>query len=182
MSLNRRKSLFMFFALAVLVVPGFGLLFLHLRPAAPRVRPGGSLPDFAVWNVDGSRRSIREARGNRPTLLLFAKPECGYCQSEVSTLDRLQQVKRENANLIVIFIPSRDQDGRKHAAELSKTAPSLTVFLDKEHAFQNLFGGGQVPLAVAVSADGVIRSLLRGERTGDFLQNIIDQINGGRRS
>ena len=135
------------------------------RAAGPR--PGTPLPDFAVSRWEGEAVSLRRVMRSRKSLVLFIKPECRRCQSQLSTLDHLAAMARRGIPLVIVA-----DGGGAAEAELRAFAARFgsygEVYFDRSGARRAL-GISAVPCLLVVDEAGVTRLLLKGERDAEFL-------------
>ena len=120
-------------------------------PAAPRI--GELAPDFSLPDLSGQTVQLSDFRGN-PTLVLFWRPSCGFCQRMLADLKALEADTR--ADMPQLLVVSTDSVESNQAMELRSP-----VLLDQQGMrVGNLFGATGTPMAVLVDAEGKIASEL----------------------
>ena len=139
---------------------------LHQHGAEPPVAGlplGSPAPEFALPDLDGRQRQLREFLG-QPLLVLFFSPECGYCLQMAPSLGQLPTTGPR-----VLVIGQGDPEvHRRLASEHSWRCP---VVLQQEwevlSAYQAtgtptgylLDAEGRIASGLAVGADAVLRLL-----------------------
>jgi peroxiredoxin len=124
--------------------------------AAPRapagLKIGERAPDFSLPNLAGKTVKLSDFRGS-PTLVLFWRPSCGFCERMLPDLKAWEENARNGApKLLVVSTDSVDDN---KAMELRST-----VVLEKGMSVGSKFGAGGTPMAVLVDAAGKIASEL----------------------
>ncbi|HEY3921338.1 MAG TPA: MauE/DoxX family redox-associated membrane protein [Gaiellaceae bacterium] len=113
------------------------------RPAAA----GAEAPDFALTDVRGRERTLGEFRG-RELMLLFWNPSCGFCNAMTEDLRRLDAFAGSGGMPELVVLTAADG------------VPPLRspVLVDQPMAVGASFGANGTPMAVRVSAEGMIAS------------------------
>ena len=159
------------YLLSCMLLSGATLCWMaHRRLARERAagpRPGTPLPDFAVSRWEGEAVSLRQVMSSRKSLVLFIKPECRPCQSQLSTLDHLVAMAPRGIPLVIVA-----DGGDAAEAELRAFAAWFgsygEVYFDRSGARRAL-GISAVPCLLVIDEEGVTRFLLKGERDAEFL-------------
>jgi peroxiredoxin len=120
-------------------------------PAVPKV--GEAAPEFSLPDLGGKLVSLSDFRGS-PTLLLFWRPSCGFCQRMLPEIKAWESDQPEGAPRLLLV--STDSVESNQAMGLRSP-----VLLDKEGmSVGRLFGATGTPMAVLVDAEGKIASEL----------------------
>ena len=120
-------------------------------PTGPKV--GEAAPDFSLPDLAGQMVSLSDFRGS-PTLLLFWRPSCGFCQRMLPEIKAWEANAPEGAPKLLVV--STDSEADNQALGLRST-----VVLDTEGmSIGRLFGANGTPMAVLVDAQGNIASEL----------------------
>jgi peroxiredoxin/uncharacterized membrane protein YphA (DoxX/SURF4 family) len=125
-----------------------------VAPRAPAgLKIGESAPDFGLPDLTGKNVKLSDFRGN-PTLVLFWRPSCGFCERMLPDLKAWEENRSNGApKLLVVSTDS--------AADNKKMGLRSPVVLDKSGmSIGGKFGAGGTPMAVLVDADGKIASEL----------------------
>jgi peroxiredoxin len=120
-------------------------------PLNPKV--GEAAPEFRLPDLTGKLISLSDFRGS-PTLLLFWRPSCGFCQRMLTDLKAWEAHAPEGAPRLLVV--STDSVSDNQAMGLRSP-----VLLDQEGmSIGRLFGATGTPMAVLVDAEGKIASEL----------------------
>jgi peroxiredoxin/uncharacterized membrane protein YphA (DoxX/SURF4 family) len=125
--------------------------------AAPRPETfpkiGESAPDFRLPDLSGQAVGLSDFRGN-PTLLLFWRPSCGFCQRMLPDLQAWEAHPTAGAPKLLVI--STDSVADNQAMGLRSP-----VLLDQDGMrVGRLFGANGTPMAVLVDAEGKMASEL----------------------
>jgi peroxiredoxin len=120
-------------------------------PAGPKI--GEPAPQFSLPDLAGQTVSLSDFRGS-PTLLLFWRPSCGFCQRMLPDLKAWEANPPEGAPKLLVV--STDSVADNQAMGLHSP-----VLLDPDGmGAGRLFGATGTPMAVLVNAEGNIASEL----------------------
>ena len=123
--------------------------------AAPRapagLKIGERAPDFSLPNLAGKTVKLSDFRGS-PTLVLFWRPSCGFCERMLPDLKAWEANARNGAPKLLVV--STDSLADNKAMELRSTV----VLDEKGMSVGSKFGAGGTPMAVLVDAEGKIAS------------------------
>jgi peroxiredoxin/uncharacterized membrane protein YphA (DoxX/SURF4 family) len=122
------------------------------RPPAG-LKIGERAPDFSLPNLAGKTVKLSDFRGS-PTLLLFWRPSCGFCERMLPDLKAWEANARNGAPKLLVV--STDSLADNKAMELRSTV----VLDEKGMSVGSKFGAGGTPMAVLVDAEGKIASEL----------------------
>ena len=127
------------------------------RSAAPRLeafpKMGESAPDFSLPDLSGQTVGLSDFRGS-PTLLLFWRPSCGFCQRMLPNLQAWEAHPAAGAPKLLVI--STDSVADNQAMGLRSP-----LLLDQDGMrVGRLFGATGTPMAVLVDAEGRIASEL----------------------
>jgi peroxiredoxin/uncharacterized membrane protein YphA (DoxX/SURF4 family) len=108
---------------------------------------GAEAPEFALTDVRGRERTLSEFRG-RELMLLFWNPSCGFCDAMTEDLRRLDAFAGSGGRPELVVLTAADG------------VPPLRspVLVDQAMAVGASFGANGTPMAVRVSAEGLIAS------------------------
>ncbi len=125
--------------------------------AAPRLeafpKMGESAPDFSLPDLSGQMVGLSDFRGS-PTLLLFWRPSCGFCQRMLPDLQAWEAHPAAGAPKLLVVSTDRVADNQA----MGLRSP---VLLDHDGMrVGRLFGATGTPMAVLVDAEGKIASEL----------------------
>jgi len=151
-------------------VPGHGL---GQARAADLSRP--SAPGFALPDLDGRTRTLKEFLGSRPILLEFMSIGCPHCREMAPILARLHREYGERIQfLTVVFDPNPRR---------------VRAFVDREkHTWSYLIGSQEtigayklegVPTFVLVTPDGRIAGVLVGSASYEAMGQRIEAVLRG---
>jgi peroxiredoxin len=130
---------------------GHGAAVAPRPPAGPKI--GESAPDFSLPDLSGQTVRLSDFRGS-PTLVLFWRPSCGFCQRMLEDLKAWEAQPPEGAPRLLVV--STDSVESNQAMGLRSP-----VLLDKEGmSIGRLFGATGTPMAVLVDAEGKVASEL----------------------
>ncbi len=114
---------------------------------------GETAPDFSLPDLSGRTVSLSDFRGE-PTLVLFWRPSCGFCQRMLDDLKAWETNAPADAPKLLVV--STDSLESNQAMELRSS-----VLLDQAGMrVGRLFGATGTPMAVLVDAEGKIASEL----------------------
>jgi len=120
-------------------------------PAGPKI--GEPAPDFGLPDLAGKTVRLSDFRGS-PTLVLFWRPSCGFCERMLPNLKAWETNARNGAPKLLVV--STDSIAENQAMGLRSL-----VLLDKAGmSIGSKFGAGGTPMAVLVDAEGKIASEL----------------------
>jgi peroxiredoxin len=122
------------------------------RPPAG-LKIGERAPDFSLPNLAGKTVKLSDFRGS-PTLVLFWRPSCGFCERMLPDLKAWEENARNGAPKLLVV--STDSLADNKAMELRSTV----VLDEKGMSVGSKFGAGGTPMAVLVDAAGKIASEL----------------------
>lgn len=162
-------------ALWILVVVQ-GLILLGLTRALYELRQeyaeqpsfrGRRVPQFAAVDLWGEPVSS-ESIADKPTVLLFVSPDCSSC---MVTLAELKPLATDATRHLVVVCSGGNDDCRQLALDHDLTVP---VVADEDGELMRLFGISGTPIAVRISAHGVIESYGEPAR-GEELERLLGE-------
>jgi peroxiredoxin/uncharacterized membrane protein YphA (DoxX/SURF4 family) len=120
-------------------------------PAGPKI--GEPAPDFSLPDLVGKTVRLSDFRGS-PTLVLFWRPSCGFCERMLPDLKVWETNARNGAPRLLVV--STDSVADNQAMGLR----SPIVLDNKGMSVGRQFGANGTPMAVLVDAEGKIASEL----------------------
>ena len=114
---------------------------------------GEPAPDFGLPDLAGHTVHLADFRG-RPTLVLFWRPSCGFCQRMLPDLQAWDAQPPEGAPRLLVV--STDSVADNQALGLR----SIVVLDQEGMSVGRLFGATGTPMAVLIDAEGKIASEL----------------------
>jgi peroxiredoxin/uncharacterized membrane protein YphA (DoxX/SURF4 family) len=135
------------------------LITTTLNPPAPAPRPlagpkiGEPAPDFSLPDLGGKTVRLSDFRG-KPTVVLFWRPSCGFCERMLPDLKSWETNVRNGAPKLLVV--STDSVADNKAMRLR----SPVVIDQAGMSVGRQFGAGGTPMAVLVDAEGKIASEL----------------------
>jgi peroxiredoxin len=150
------------------------LLYAHFSgPASAATGLSGmEAPDFVLKSVTGENLRLSEHRGD-VVLVSFWATWCGDCRAQLTALNEWYDTYA-NAGFRLLAI-SLDRE----RADVRETAESLgldySVLHDADLEVSQLYGVNEMPVAVLVDRDGIVRDVIEGfKRTQE--QAILDRV------
>lgn len=132
--------------------------------AVPELPLGGLLPDTPLQGLNGRSRRLADYRG-RPLLINVWASWCGPCRAEMASLERLAWSER--ARRFALIGISTDDDTGAALAWLERSRATLSHFIDRQQALEQLLGAQRIPLTVLVDAQGRLRRRITGAMAWD---------------
>lgn len=135
------------------------------QAAEPPSLQGHRVPNFSAVDLSGHGVSTASLAGE-PAALLFVSPNCPSC---MVSLAELKALVTDATRGLVVICHAGDDDCRRLAANYRLTVP---VVADEDGELMRLFGISGTPMAVRISAHGVIESYgepARGEDLEELL-------------
>jgi peroxiredoxin/uncharacterized membrane protein YphA (DoxX/SURF4 family) len=120
-------------------------------PAGPKI--GEPAPDFSLPDLVGKTVRLSDFRGS-PTLVVFWRPSCGFCERMLPDLKAWETNARNGAPRLLVV--STDSVADNQAMGLR----SPIVLDNKGMSVGRQFGANGTPMAVLVDAEGKIASEL----------------------
>ncbi len=158
-----------------------GALGLHGAAAATpgEVAVGQVLPaDATMSGLNGTTRRLADYRG-QPLLINVWASWCGPCRSEMASLERLAW--RDVGVRFAIIGISTDDDALAAKAWLSRSNATISHYIDRGLALENLLGADRLPLTVLVDADGRVLEKVVGAREWDGADAVKGVVQAFRR-
>lgn len=169
----RVKALFILILILSFGAAGYFALQQRLKLRPARLTPPRKLPDFQVANGRGEMQSLRTLIGNRVALILFVKPDCSYCRSQLSSLARLQKLLPEPSPITIVVEASGLSEAESADYE-TNFSPPFRICFDRGEAARKSLGISRLPCALIIDGAGAIKQALIGERDPDFLLKALD--------
>lgn len=131
---------------------------MHGQPPASEGLPlGAPAPAFELPTLAGQPLALQGLLDSKPTVLIFADPDCGPCKDLLPEIARWQQDYARNVRIAVV---SRGTEKANRAK--SKRYGVQDVLLQKDREVAELYQVSGVPAAVLIRADGAIGSHVVG--------------------
>lgn len=132
---------------------------------------GKPAPDFTLETVSGQATlSLKDYRG-KVVLVDFWASWCAPCKK---SLPELQKIDQEYEDLRILAINIDDQ--KKNALKfMKKINLDMTVLFDEEKEVAEIFNLSEMPSAVLIDQEGVVRQVFPGytkNKLGEFKQAI----------
>ena len=130
----------------------------QVRPRPPAPAIGEPAPDFSLPDLSGNLVKLSDFRGS-PTLVLFWRPGCGFCQRMLPDLLAWERHLPDGAPRLLVVSSESVQDNQA----MGLRSP---VVLDPAGlTIGNQFGAYGTPMAVLIDAQGRIASeMVAGEK------------------
>jgi thiol-disulfide isomerase/thioredoxin len=113
---------------------------------------GAVVPELAVELLGQGPSSLSDLI-DRPTVLLFWNPSCGFCRSMHDDVLAWEQARPPEARQLVV-VSAGDED------EVRAEGFAAAVLLDRKWALADALGADGTPMALLVDADGRVASRL----------------------
>jgi hypothetical protein len=161
-------ALWVFVLLQALIVLALTRAFAEMRGASadrPTLK-GRRAPQFSAVDLSGNPVSM-EGMVGRAMALLFVSPTCASCRV---TLAELRGITSDRSRDLAVVCEGEEAECRGLAADYQLTHPMVA---DTNGELKRLFGVTGTPMAVRVSADGVIESY--GEPAREELEQLLTE-------
>jgi thiol-disulfide isomerase/thioredoxin/uncharacterized membrane protein YphA (DoxX/SURF4 family) len=112
---------------------------------------GEMLPPLQLPDLDGRTVAVSEILRDRPTLMVFWNPQCGYCQRMLEPLRVWEQTRPANTPEILLVSTGSQEMNRRQGLR-------SRALLDFDFAVGRAVGSTGTPSAVLVDADGRLAS------------------------
>jgi peroxiredoxin len=122
------------------------------RPPAGR-KIGEPAPDFSLPDLAGKTVRLSDFRGS-PTLVLFWRPSCGFCERMLPDLKAWETNARNGAPQLLVVSTDSVADNRAMGLRSPIVLDKAGVSIGRQ------FGANGTPMAVLVDAEGKIASEL----------------------
>jgi thiol-disulfide isomerase/thioredoxin/uncharacterized membrane protein YphA (DoxX/SURF4 family) len=118
------------------------------RGRTPGLPVGTPAPDLSLNQLAGEATTV-SALVERPTVVLFWNPGCGYCRAMHEDV-RTWEARSDEARPRLLVVSAGEAD------EVRAEGFASTVLLDPEWELSGLFGADGTPMAVLLDADGTV--------------------------
>ncbi len=129
---------------------GAPVLDIHQHEPSIEASIGRAAPDLTLSTLDGEEQALSSMLSG-PTVLLFWRPSCGFCERMVPDLKQFEDEQPDGAPSLLVI--SADDAASNRAMGLS--AP---ILLDGSFAAGNAFGAAGTPSAVLIDGEGRVAS------------------------
>ena len=155
-------------------------------PGAVSIAPIGSAPDFTLPDLQGNHVSMKDLRG-KPVLLVFWATWCKPCIKEIPHIAEFQKKHGDEVTVLGISVDNlKDAEtGKTHVTgsdtELSDRVGQFAkekqmeyrILMDNKGEALGPYSGGDLPVAIFVDSNGVMRRRFLGSRTTDCLERML---------
>jgi thiol-disulfide isomerase/thioredoxin len=167
------------FAVGALLL-GAVVIAMQIRLEPDVLRAGDTVPDFALWTLDGKPARFSSLRG-QAVVLNFWATWCPPCRRELPLLEAIQKEYRARG-LTIVGVDIDEPIGlvRPYIQSIGVTypiwvdAPASQPGYDRTREVYYRFGGIGLPTTFFINRNGVIRESHIGELNRAFLQNRIE--------
>jgi len=156
------------------------------RIASVSIMTMGPAPDFNLPDLQGNRVSIKDLRG-KPVLLVFWATWCKPCVKEIPHIAEFQKKHPDDVTILGISVDNlKDAEtGKTHVsgsdAELSDRVGqfakdqqmSYRILMDNDGEALGRYSGGDLPVAIWVDSNGIMRRRFLGSRSSDCLERML---------
>ncbi len=133
------------------------------------VAVGESLRAAPMIGLNGPSKNLSDYRG-KPLIINVWASWCGPCRQEMASLERLAWLNQDK-HFTIIGISTDDYPDNAKAL-LKKTNATLSHFIDKALALENLLGASKLPLTILVDAKGRVLAKIYGAREWDSPESL----------
>lgn len=166
------------FIVAIIIAGGSGFAlqkYLNKKPEIINPAVGNQRPEFAIMDLDGQMRNIKEWDG-KLVLLNFWATWCPPCIKEIPDLIELQNEYGDQGLQIVGIAIDDDEDVRKFAEDVGINYPSLLAGIEGTELAKRFGNGiGALPYSVFINRDGEISDTIRGELSKMHAKEILEK-------
>ncbi len=131
--------------------------------------PGQLLRDEAMRGLNGPDRRLASFRG-QPLIINVWASWCGPCRAETASLERLAW-SAAGARFAIIGI-STDDHREAAVAWLGRSNATISHYIDRDLALENLLGASRLPLTVFVDAEGRVLEKVFGAKEWDSAEAV----------
>lgn len=145
-------------------------LFSGMNVIKPKERM--EAPAFALQDVDGAKRTIKEFKGN-VILLNFWATWCGPCREEMPALNKLREQFKEEDFVVIAVAADRGRKSMHKVREFCKMHNvAFPVLLDPEGDVRKAYEVTALPTSYIIGRDGKFIGKILGARTWDATASI----------
>lgn len=134
---------------------------------------GDRASNFTLKSNQGENLRLSEQRG-RIVFLTFWAEWCGSCKQQLKELETIYQQHKDKG--FQVWAISLDQDQQEAAFHAREMGLSFPVLFDQEHDIAKAYEVDDLPLAVIVDRDGVIRYVKQNYKS-KYLSEYQNQVN-----
>ena len=158
-------------------------------PAKWSTTPMGAAPDFSLPDVDGKTVRLSDLKG-KPVLLVFFTTWYASCVRQVPALAEFH--RRRGNDVVILGVTVDDlkdlETGKAHFGLEGTVNERVKKFieahqvpyrivLDNEGRALGPYGGGDLPVAVWIDRNGIMRRRFMGPRSADVLVEMLDSLD-----
>jgi peroxiredoxin len=121
-------------------------------PPLPAI--GTTAPSFSGTTLDGTTVSLDELRGQKATVLIFARTGCPFSVEAVPSMQQLANDFRDKEVTVVIVNGSEPTETMRPV--YAERAPEMTVVDDATGEVSHSYSGDAVPYTFVLDAQGTI--------------------------
>ena len=162
------------------IVVLLSLFFLGARAGSLEKWVDQPAPEFELTMVSGNGKlSLKDYRG-KVVMLDFWASWCAPCKKSLPELQNLE-AKYENLQVVAINIDDNRQNARRF---MKKQALDLTVVFDAKKSVVKTYDISEMPSAILIDRDGVIRHVISGYTKNQIkeLEIVIDELIHNRQA
>lgn len=137
---------------------------------------GQTRPEFAMMDIDGKLRNIKDWDG-RVVLLNFWATWCPPCLEEIPDFIEVQQAMESKGLQIIGVAVDNEEDVRQFASDMDMNYPVMAgemEAIELSQKYGNKIGG--LPFSAIIDKNGKITHTITGELRKDRLIPILEQL------
>lgn len=120
----------------------------------PLPAEGTRAPAFSGRTLDGDAVTLEELRGERATVLIFAKTKCRFTMKAFAGMQQLHELFRDKQVAAVII--NREESPDVIRPIYAKHAPGVTVIHDEQAEITRSYGVNAAPFCFVLDGEGTI--------------------------
>jgi thiol-disulfide isomerase/thioredoxin len=159
------------------------------EPAKWSTMPLGPASDFSLPDLDGNKVHLSDLKG-KPVLLVFWTTWLSQCIEEVPALTEFQ--RRRGNDVVILGVTVDDlkdgETGKVHFGLegtvnervkkfMADHQVNYRVVIDSEGRALGPYNGGDLPVAVWIDRNGIVRRRFTGARSAKVLEAMLDSLD-----
>jgi len=158
-------------------------------PADWHTMPMGNAPDFSLPDLDGNKVRLSDFKG-KPVLLVFFASWLAPCIRQVPMLKEFHEKRGNDAVVLAVAVDDlKDSEtGKQHFGLEGTLTDRLKKFvtdhqvpyrilMDSEGRALGPYSGGDLPVAIWIDRDGIMRRRFMGVRSAQTLSDMLDSLS-----